>query len=106
MKGKGVVMAHVYTLEGHDHFSKVLEILREEEEVAGVTVVRGIAGFGVSGQIHTSSLLNLSLELPLVIEFYDEPKKVAHAIETLRQRLDLKHIVSWPAKAHIDSSSA
>lgn len=101
MKGKEVMMAHVYTLEGQDHFSKVLEILREEEKIAGVTIVRGIAGYGVSGQIHTSSLLNLSMELPLVIEFYDKPEKVLHAIETLRQRLDLKHIVSWRATAHI-----
>ena len=106
MKGKEVIMAHIYTLEGHDHFNKVLDILREEEKIAGVTVVRGIAGYGVSGQMHTSSLLNLSLELPLVIEFYDAPEKVLRAIEKLRQRLDLKHIVSWRATAHIHNQNS
>lgn len=101
MSARDVSIARVYTLEGHDHLNKVLEILREEEKMAGVTIMRGIAGYGVSGEIHTSSLLTLSLELPLIIEFYDVPEKVAKVIETLKSRLDLKHIVSWPATAHI-----
>jgi hypothetical protein len=50
-------------------------------------------------------LLTLSLELPLIIEFYDEPEKVAKAIQVLTSRLDLKHIVSWPAMAYIDATA-
>ncbi|MGR9099591.1 MAG: DUF190 domain-containing protein [Gammaproteobacteria bacterium] len=105
MKSRQITMARVYTLEGHDHLNKVLDILRDEEKIIGVTVIRGIAGYGASGAIHTSSLLNLSLELPLIIEFYDEDEKVQKAIEKIKSRLDLKHIVSWPAAAHIDASS-
>ena len=77
--------------------------MRDEEKIAGVTIIRGIAGYGASGEIHTSSLLTLSLELPLIIEFFDIPEKVTKAIETLKSRLDLKHIVSWSATAHIES---
>ncbi|MGR9051909.1 MAG: DUF190 domain-containing protein [Gammaproteobacteria bacterium] len=104
MSARDITIARVYTLEGHDHLNEALAILRDHEKIAGVTVIRGIAGYGATREIHTSSLLSLSLELPLVIEFYDEPAKVAKAIEILKDRLDLKHIVSWPATAHIDSS--
>ena len=102
MNSRQVTIARVYTLEGHDHLNRALEILRSEEKIIGVTVIRGIAGYGASGAIHTSSILSMSLELPLIIEFYDETEKVEKAIEKLKLRLDLKHIVSWCASAHID----
>ncbi|MGR9046070.1 MAG: DUF190 domain-containing protein [Gammaproteobacteria bacterium] len=105
MSDRDITIAQIYTLEGHDHLNKALTILRDQQNIAGVTVIRGIAGFGASRDIHTSSLLSLSLELPLIIEFYDEPEKVKQAIESLKAKLDVKHIVSWSAKAHIDPSS-
>jgi len=101
MNTREITIARVHTLEGHDHLNQVLDILRKEEQIIGVTVIRGIVGYGASGEIHTSTLLNLSLELPLIIEFYDKPEKVARAIKKLKNRLDLKHIVSWKATAHI-----
>ena len=100
MSIKEVRIARVYTLVGHDQLNQALDILHDEEKIFGVTILRGIAGFGATREIHTSSLLTLSLELPLIIEFYDEPEKVAKAIQVLQARLDLKHIVSWTALAH------
>ncbi len=102
MSQRAVSIARVYTLEGHDHLNAILEILQKQQNIVGVTVIRGIAGVGSSGDMHTSSLLSLSLELPLVVEFYDDPEKVEAAIETLKSQLNLKHIVSWAATAHID----
>ncbi len=104
MNTKVVTIARIYTLEGHDQLNKALDILRDEEKIFGVTIIRGIAGFGENREVHTSSLLTLSLELPLIIEFYDEPEKVAKAIKTLTSRLDLKHIISWQATAYSDSA--
>ncbi len=105
MSTKEVTIARIYTLEGHDQLNQALDILHDEEKIQGVTIIRGIAGFGESGVIHTSSLLTLSLELPLIIEFYDEPEKVEKAIHALTSRLDFKHIVSWSAMAFIDSTA-
>ena len=102
MNAKQVTIARVYTLEGHDQLNKALDILRDEEKIYGVTIIRGIAGFGENREVHTSSLLTLSLELPLVIEFYDEPEKVEKAINVLKSRLNLKHIINWSAKAYLD----
>jgi PII-like signaling protein len=100
MSKRSVTIARIYTLEGHDHLNQILDILQNQQKIIGVTVVRGIVGFGASGKIHTSSLLNLSLELPLVIEFHDKPEKVEKAIESLKSQLGLKHIVSWSATSH------
>lgn len=105
MNNRQVTIARIYTLEGHDHLNQVLDILQNQQKIIGVTVVQGIAGIGASGEIHTSSLLNLSLELPLVIEFHDEPEKVEKTIEALKSQLDLKHIVSWSATSHINTNS-
>jgi uncharacterized protein len=98
---KQITIARVYTLEGHDQLNQALDILRDEENIMGATVIRGIAGYGKSKEIHTSTLLNLSLELPLIVEFYDETEKVMQAIEKLKNRLNLKHILSWSAQSHI-----
>jgi PII-like signaling protein len=98
---KTVTMARIFTLEGHDHLDRILSILREEENIVGVTVVRGIAGYGDSREVHSANLLTLSLELPLTIEFYDDSEKVLQAIEKLQNQLNLDHIVSWPVSLHI-----
>lgn len=45
----------------------LLERLRKEG-FAGATVLRGLAGFGARSVVHTSHLLELSQDLPLVIE--------------------------------------
>jgi len=100
MSQRQITIARVYTLEGHEHLTRTLEIL-QHEKVAGVTVIRGIEGIGSTGELHTSSLLTLSLELPVIIEFHDEPEKIEKMIAVLKTKLDLKHIVSWPVTAHI-----
>lgn len=103
MSNKEVTCARVFTLQGrHDQLNKALDILRDEQNIYGVTVTRGIAGYGADKEIRTSSLLELSLELPLIIEFYDEPEKVANALEALRAQLGLKHFVTWQAVGNID----
>jgi PII-like signaling protein len=104
MKERVVTIARIYTMEGHDQLNQALDILHDEEKIFGVTIIRGVAGFGEDRKVHTSSLLTLSLELPLIIEFYDAPEKVDKAIQVLKSRLDLKHIISWSAIAFIDST--
>ncbi|MBY0357044.1 MAG: DUF190 domain-containing protein [Candidatus Obscuribacterales bacterium] len=44
--------------------------------LAGGTVLRGIAGFGASSRIHTAKLLDLSTDLPIIVEIIDELTKI------------------------------
>ena len=53
--------------------------------LAGVTVMKGIMGFGASSRIHTTKLLRLSEDLPLVIEIVDEEKKIEEFIPVLNE---------------------
>jgi PII-like signaling protein len=44
--------------------------------LAGATVFKGIMGFGGTSRIHTSKILRLSEDLPLIIEIVDEYTKI------------------------------
>ena len=47
-----------------------------ELQLAGATVLRGGMGFGLSSHLHTSKILRLSEDLPLVIEIVDGEDKI------------------------------
>ncbi len=47
-----------------------------EMQMAGATVLRGPMGFGHSSHLHTSKILRLSTDLPLVIEIVDTEDKI------------------------------
>jgi PII-like signaling protein len=53
--------------------------------LAGATVTKGIMGFGASSRIHTSKVLRLSEDLPLIIEIVDEEKKIEEFIPLLNK---------------------
>jgi PII-like signaling protein len=44
--------------------------------LAGATVIKGFMGFGAHSRIHTAKLLELSQDLPIVIEIVDAPEKI------------------------------
>jgi hypothetical protein len=56
--------------EGKNLYKYLTNYLREHQ-YAGITVLRGITGFGKASLIHTSDLLELSSDLPIVIEIAD-----------------------------------
>ncbi len=47
-----------------------------ELHLAGATVLRGPMGFGASSRLHTTKILRLSEDLPLVIEIVDSEHKI------------------------------
>ena len=44
--------------------------------LAGATVVKGFMGYGAHSRIHTAKLLELSQDLPIVVEIVDAPEKI------------------------------
>ena len=61
--------------EGRPLYMYILEMLRREG-IAGATVLRGIAGYGKTSIIHTTSILRLSSDLPIVIEVVDTEENI------------------------------
>lgn len=47
-----------------------------ELHMAGATVIRGIMSFGANSRIHTTKLLTLSEDLPMIIEIVDTEEKI------------------------------
>jgi uncharacterized protein len=60
----------------------VVERLRKEG-FSGATVVRGIAGFGARSVLHTTQLLRLSEDLPVLIEIVEANERVEKLLSIL-----------------------
>ena len=56
-------------------FLALLDLLRHEG-IAGATVIRGIAGFGAHSMLHTTRLLELSTDLPIVLEIVESDERL------------------------------
>ena len=93
-----VTVVRIYLSEKESRLDKLLRFLHDEEQVRGVTAFRGIAGFGASGELHTARTLDIALDLPIVVEFFDTTEKVARILADLRERVDVNHVISWDAR--------
>ncbi|MBU3946696.1 MAG: DUF190 domain-containing protein [Proteobacteria bacterium] len=51
-------------------------IKAKEHGLAGATAIRGLMGFGANSRIHTSKILRLSLDLPIIVEIVDTHEKI------------------------------
>ena len=60
---------------GKNLYQYLVEYLRKNH-FAGVTVLRGISGFGKASKVHSSDLLELSSDLPILIEIVDKHEKI------------------------------
>ena len=68
---------------GKPLYDAIVEILRKDG-FSGVTVLRGVAGYGGSSVYHTDKILRLSQDLPIVLEVIES----AERIEGILPRLD------------------
>lgn len=91
-------IVRVYLHEGEHQVDAILELLHDRLQVRGATVFRGVAGFGPTGHMHTADLVDLGMDLPLVVEFYETEDRARSAIRELGDIVDADHVVSWPVE--------
>ncbi len=72
--------------QGRPLYQAVVETLRARG-VAGTTVLRGIEGFGAHAHLHTTRLLRLSEDLPILIEVVDQEDRVRAVLPELERML-------------------
>jgi len=60
----------------HKPLYEAIVLKARELHLAGATVLRGPMGFGKNSRLHTAKILNLSTDLPLVIEIVDSEAKI------------------------------
>lgn len=99
MKTTDVIIVRVYTTESSHLLKPILGYLKNEAKIRGVSVFRAISGFGETGN-HSASFVDLSLDLPLVIEFFDSKDKIEPALEHLYGIIKHEHIIFWKASAN------
>jgi PII-like signaling protein len=81
------LLVRIYIGEADHHQGKplyeaIVERLRTRG-IAGATVLRGIEGFGANAHLHTTRLLRLSEDLPILIEVVDEEARLREVLPEL-----------------------
>jgi PII-like signaling protein len=74
------------TWHGRPLYEAIVNRVREAG-LAGATVVRGIEGFGADSRLHTSRILRLSEDLPVVIEIVDTPERIDEVLPLLDEMI-------------------
>ena len=90
LNGRGI-RVRAYFGERDKHLGKplwsaLLEHLRREG-AAGATVTRGVAGYGAHSKIHAASIVDLSADLPLVLEWIDSEERVERLLPAVEEML-------------------
>ena len=86
LDGAGL-LARIYigesdTWHGRPLYEAIVHMLRERG-LAGATVLRGIEGFGAKQHLHTTRILSLSQDLPILIEIVDQEDRLRAVLPEL-----------------------
>ena len=60
----------------------------KRQGLAGATALRGLEGYGVHNQLHTAKLLELSVDLPIVVEIIDTVERIDAFLPTVDAAID------------------
>jgi len=85
------LLARIYVGEADRHHGRplhqaIVEYLRDRG-IAGATVFRGVEGYGASSRLHTSRILRLSEDLPLLIEIVDQEDRLRAILPELDEMI-------------------
>lgn len=90
MTGQGKLLK-IYIGESAGHHGEPLyhAVIKKVKELglAGATTIRGIEGFGANSVIHSTRILRLSEDLPIVIEVVDSEDQIRHLIKVLDETI-------------------
>jgi hypothetical protein len=70
--------------DGKPTYQAIVEMLRRDK-ISGVTVLRGITGYGAHSHPHTANILRLSQDLPIIIEVVDSQETIERVLPQIEQ---------------------
>lgn len=73
--------------KGHNLYHALVYKLKEMG-MAGVTVTRGIEGYGKGRRLSTTRILELSSSLPIIVEVIDLPERINEAIPVVKDMVN------------------
>lgn len=68
--------------DGRPLYEAIVQLLRQRG-LAGATVLRGVEGFGRNARVHTTRILHLSSDLPILIEVVDREARIREVLPEL-----------------------
>lgn len=87
--------------DGRPLYEAIVRLLRERH-FAGATVLRAIMGFGANARIRTQKVLDLSIDMPIVVECVDEEAKIREVLPDLDKMiggglitLERAHVITY-----------
>lgn len=90
LKGERVLMrVYVGEMDKHDGkplYAQIVELLRQRH-YAGATVLRGIMSFGASAHVHSVRFVELSADLPIIIECVETAERIEAILPELDQMI-------------------
>ena len=74
----------------HKPLYEAIVLKAREMHLAGATVLRGPMGFGHSSVLHTTKIVRLSQDLPLVIEIVDSEEKITGFVDPIEGMMEAR----------------
>jgi len=91
----------------HQPLYEAIVLKAREMHLGGATVLRGPMGYGKTSRLHTSKILNLSLDLPLVVEIVDSEENINAFLPVIDQMIGSGLVTLEKAKViHYRSNSS
>lgn len=72
----------------HRPLYEALLFAAKKQGLAGATVLRGIMAYGASTRVHTAKLIDISQDLPIVVEIVDQEEKINAFLQTVNELMD------------------
>ena len=73
---------------GHKPLYEAIVLKAREMHLAGATVLRGPMGYGASSRIHTAKIIQLSMDLPFIVEIVDTEEKINGFLPVLDEMMN------------------
>ena len=84
-------------VEGKPLYKKILEIVKEKN-LSGVTIFKGIMGYGPSKKVRSFSFLDLGSNLPILIEIVETKEKVEEFLSEINHLIKHGLVIVFPVK--------
>ena len=68
---------------GHQPLYEAIVFAAKKNELAGCTAIRGLMSFGASSRVHTSKLIEISQDLPIIVEIVDHEDKINEFVKVI-----------------------
>lgn len=94
-----VKMTRIYLSEEAPLLNELFDYLHNQK-VKGATIFRGVKGFGASGKMREAHLLDLHFDLPIVLEFFDEPARIDEILSHFSEKIESGRMVQWLAEVN------